>query len=300
MLLSRIKTYFQLTKPTIMLLVVFSAAVSLFIQGSLLKVPHKFILALLAVYLTGGAANTFNQYFERETDAKMSRTKLKRPLPQNRISPEHAFLFALLIGTVGVLILWFVFNWLSAVMSLFTILFYSFFYTLWLKPSTPQNIVIGGIAGSMAPVGVWAAVTGNVGLDAVLLFLILFFWTPPHFWSLALFCKDDYIKANLPMLPIVKGDAETVRQILIYTFVLTAVSLAPVMIGSSGWFYGSIAALLGGVFLKKAWELKKLMTVPAMRSVFGYSIVYLFALLSTMVIDKLAVPKVLAFLSFKF
>lgn len=283
-----------------MLLVVFSAAVSLFIQGSLLMVPHKLFLALLAVYLTGGAANAFNQYFERETDAKMSRTKLKRPLPQNRISPQHALIFALSIGSVGVLILWIVFNWLSALLSLLTILFYSLFYTLWLKPNTPQNIVIGGIAGSMAPIGAWAAVTGNVGLDAIILFLILFFWTPPHFWSLALFCKDDYIKANLPMMPIVKGDSATVRQILIYTLVLTIVSLAPVLIGSSGWFYGSIAAILGGVFLKKAWELKKQMSVPAMRSVFGYSIVYLFALLSTMVIDRLAVPRVLAFLSFNF
>ncbi len=278
-------SYVQLTKPTIMLLVVFSGAVALFMEGSLLSEPFKAMMILLAVYLTGGAANALNQYFERDIDAKMARTKSRRPLPQEKITPNQALAFIIAIAAIGVLIFGLMFNWLSALLSLGTIIFYGFFYTLWLKPNTPQNIVIGGAAGAMAPIGVWAAITGNVALEAYLLFAIVFFWTPPHFWALAMFCKDDYIKVGLPMMPVVKGDEETLRQIWIYTLITVATTLALAAV-FGGWVYGIASVLLGAFFTKKVWDARENYSKENMRKVFGYSIVYLFALFLALIADS--------------
>jgi protoheme IX farnesyltransferase len=285
-MLNALGYYIQLTKPTIMLLVLFTGGTALVMEGSFLHEPGKFLLVLLGLYLTGGSANALNQYFERDIDAKMERTARRRPLPLHYLGPKQALVFAITIGLVGVLLFGFFFNWLTALMSLATLLFYALFYTLFLKPHTWHNIVIGGAAGAMAPVGAWAAATGQTAVAPWLLFLIIFLWTPPHFWALALYCKEDYIKARLPMLPVVKGDDATFRQILIYTYALILVSLAVFAVGA-GWFYLVIALLLGGYLLKKAIVARRLKTVPAMRSLFGFSIVYLFALFLALIADIL-------------
>ena len=268
-----------------MLLVLVTGAVSLIMEGSLLSHPARFLLVLLGLYLTGGCANAMNQYLERDVDARMSRTKYKRPLPLQRLSAAHALGFAIVIGVTGVLIFGVIFNWLTAILSLATILFYSFVYTLWLKPTTWHNIVIGGAAGAMAPVGAWTAATGGMALTPWLLFLIVFIWTPPHFWSLALFIKDDYEKVGYPMLPVVKGDKATLDQILVYTILLVLVSLTPVFAGSR-WPYFAAAIALGVVFLKKAVTARRTQDMQDVRALFGYSIIYLFGICVALAVDR--------------
>ncbi len=282
---SLISSYIALTKPTIMLLVLFTGATALCIEGSLVHQPVKFLLVMAGLYLTGGCANALNQYFERDLDAQMVRTRERRPLPMHTLSPLHALIFSVTIGLTGVILFALVFNFLTAILSLATILFYSLFYTLYLKPNTPQNIVIGGAAGAMAPVGAWAAATGSMAAAPWIMFLIVFFWTPPHFWALALFCKDDYIKTGLPMMPVVQGDEATLKQMFYYSLVLVAISLSLLFI-NAGIFYGASAALLGGFFLKKAYLAKKYKTEKLIRGLFGYSIIYLFTLFFAMIIDR--------------
>ncbi len=279
------KNYIQLTKPTIMLLVVITGAAALLIEGSLINQPFHFFMVLFSLYLTGGSANAMNQYLERDIDAKMIRTSKRRPLPQGAIAPARALVFAISIGVAGVLIFGFMFNWLTAGLSLATILFYSLVYTLWLKPNTSQNIVIGGIAGSMAPVGAWAAATGRMDLIPWIMFLIIFLWTPPHFWALALFYKDDYIRAKLPMMPVIKGEDITLKHILFYSIILVLTSLTLVFTGS-GWIYLAVAVFLGFYFIKKSIIAKKSQKEKDYRSLFGYSIVYLFGLFIAMVVDN--------------
>lgn len=271
-----------------MLLVLFTGATALFVEGSMIHQPGKFLLVMLGLYLTGGCANALNQYFERHIDAKMERTKKRRPLPMGEISAVHALIFSITIGVTGVLVFALIFNLLTAVLSLATILFYSLFYTLYLKPNTPQNIVIGGAAGAMAPVGAWAAATGHMAVAPWIMFAIVFLWTPPHFWSLALFCKDDYIKAKLPMMPVVKGDDNTLRQMFVYTLALVAMSLTLIYF-QSGLFYGVAAAILGFFFIKKAHHVMKNKSEKLIRGLFGYSIIYLFALFFAMIIDSFLV-----------
>ncbi|HMW33053.1 MAG TPA: heme o synthase [bacterium] len=281
-----LKSYLTLTKPTIMLLVVFTGATALIVEGSFLHEPVKFILVLVGLYLTGGCANGLNQFFERDIDAKMERTKSRRPLPGGILSPMHALIFCSIIGVSGVILFAVTFNWLTAILSLATILFYSFFYTLYLKPNTSQNIVIGGAAGAMAPVGAWAAATNTMAPAPWIMFLIVFFWTPPHFWALALFCKNDYIKAKLPMMPVVKGDDSTLRQMFYYSLVLVVTTLALIFF-KSGWIYAVTAIILGFFFVKKAYDAMKYKTEKIIRGLFGYSIVYLFALFLAMIVDSL-------------
>ncbi|KAK3582432.1 hypothetical protein CHS0354_023978 [Potamilus streckersoni] len=260
--------YIQLTKPTIMLLVVLSSAASLSVANAFPNEGWKYLLALFAVYLTGGCANALNQYFERDVDAKMERTKYRRPIPSGHVSPASALVFSLTIGVTGVFIFAYFFNWLSAVLSFFTIIFYSFFYTLWLKPNTPQNIVIGGISGAMSPIGVWLAARGTVDWEPFLIFLIIFFWTPPHFWALALYCKSDYEKVDYPMLPNVKGIDETFKQMLIYTglTIMTTIWLAFVFQGA---FYTIAVIGLGVMFFRKVLNLIKSKGDLEARAVFG-------------------------------
>ena len=283
-IMNRFKDYIDLTKPTIMLLVIFTGSAALFLEGSMIHRPIHFALCLFALYLTGGCANALNQYFEREIDAKMKRTSSKRPLPSGRMSSRSALIFSVSIGVIGVLIFGFFFNWLTAMLSLSTILFYSLFYTLYLKPNTDQNIVIGGIAGAMAPVGAWTAATGHMDIVPWIMFAIIFFWTPPHFWALALFCKDDYRLAKLPMMPVVRGDKSTLKQIIVYSFVLFGVSLSLLAFGA-GWFYMVSATLLGVILIKKAIYASKHNSEKILKGLFGYSILYLFALFTAIVID---------------
>jgi protoheme IX farnesyltransferase len=284
-MIKKFKAFFDLTKPTIMLLVIVTGGTALVLEGSLLQEPFRFLLAIVAIYLTGGSANALNQCFERSIDAKMKRTAARRPLPTNKISYNGAIIFSILIGLVGLLIFGLFFNWYSALLSLSTILFYSLFYTLYLKPNTSQNIVIGGAAGSMAPVGAWVAASGSMAVDPWILFLIIFLWTPPHFWALALVYKDDYRVAKLPMLPVIKGDDSTFRQIIIYSWLLVISSLLILINESLGIIYIVTAVILGTLFLLKSFKAKKHRTEKEIKGLFGYSIIYLFLLFMVIVID---------------
>jgi len=283
----QITYYIQLTKPKIMLLVVLTGATALILEGSLLSLPFQFTLVLIALYLTGGSANALNQYFEREIDARMTRTSKKRPLPQHKLKDNNALIFSIVIGVIGVLVFGLFFNWFSAILSLATILFYSLFYTLLLKPNIPQNIVIGGAAGAMAPVGAWVAATGSMDFAPWILFLIIFLWTPPHFWALALFYKDDYQAADLPMMPVARGDESTLTQILLYTWILVLSSFAMIISEEISFIYGIVAATMGIIFIRKSYQAKQQKTESRFKGLFGYSIVYLFILFITIIIDGL-------------
>jgi protoheme IX farnesyltransferase len=278
--------YLQLTKPRVMTLVILSGATALFMEGSLLGHPLKFLLVLAGLYLAGGAANALNQYFERDIDARMTRTRKRRPLPMGRLKPAQALAFSVVIGITSILLFALVFNWLAAFLALATILFYGFFYTLWLKPNTDHNIVIGGAAGAMAPLIAWAAATGSLAVAPAILFLIVFVWTPPHFWALALYFKDDYEKVELPMLPVVRGENVARLYIFIYTLALFMVSLALIAVGA-GLIYIAAAVGLGFVFIRKAFNVFRHGTRELQRGLFGYSIFYLFGLFLAIIIDSL-------------
>ncbi|MCC6476807.1 protoheme IX farnesyltransferase [bacterium] len=280
--MSSFRDYINLIKPSIMLLVGLTGAAALMLEGSLLHDPLRFWAVMLGLMLTGGCANGFNQYFEREIDAQMGRTKNRRPLATGALNPTPALLFILACGVGAVTLFGVMFNWLAALTSFLTIAFYSFFYTLWLKPRTHLNIVIGGAAGAMAPVIAWAAATGSVALTPWLLFLIVFFWTPPHFWALALCVKKDYERVKIPMLPVIKGDHETRRQILLYTAGLFVISL----LLHAGILYLAAAVVLGGIFLYKAWKMVKQADQSAAWGLFKYSIVYLTALFVVIMADS--------------
>ncbi len=274
-----------MTKPTIMLLVLITGATALTVEGSMLIRPGRMLLFLLGLYLTGGSANSFNQYFEREVDARMTRTRRRRPLPLGKISPAEGLIFSLSIGLAGILVLGFFFNWLTALISLTTILFYSLFYTLYLKPRTAQNIVIGGIAGAMAPIGAWTAATGGITMMPVFLFLIVFLWTPPHFWSLALCYQVDYREAGYPMLPLVKGKDAAIRQITYYSIALVLASFLPLLAGA-GWLYLTAAMIMAVVFVGRILNARRERNVRSFWSIFKISIVYLFALFLAVAVDR--------------
>lgn len=283
--LAVVKNLLQLTKPSIMLLVLITGAGALVLEGSMMSKPFQFLVFMIGLYLTGGAANALNQYFEREIDGKMKRTRHRRPLPTGKISAREALFFTLAIGAGGVLILGLFLNWLTAALSLATILFYSLFYTLWLKPHTAQNIVIGGIAGAMAPVGAWTAATGSLAVYPWILFLIIFLWTPPHFWALALCFKDDYRAAGLPMLPLKAGDRETVRQILIYSLLLAAASSLPLFYGAGPLYLGT-AAVVNFIFIYRGLQAWRTLRHKEYWTVFKFSLIHLFALFVALIADK--------------
>src|SRR5256886_6080032 len=284
---SRVSSYIQLTKPRIVLLVLVTALAALVMEGSLLRDPLRLLLVLFAITLVAGSANAFNQYFERDLDAQMARTRTRRPLPLQHVTARSALVFAIAIGAASVAILFWVCNALSASLALGTILFYGFGYTLWLKPRTVHNIVIGGAAGAMGPVIAWAAASGGLTLAPVLLFLIIFLWTPPHFWALALCVKEDYRKVRIPMLPLVRGDAETYRQIEIYSVALVALTLAMPFLRTGGLIYAVLALGLGAVFVWKAVRARRLATVGSAWEVFGFSILYLFVLFLGLIADAI-------------
>jgi len=282
-----VRDYIELTKPRIVALVIVTAVAGLVVEGSLLRDPLKFALVLFAITLTAGSANAFNQYFERDLDAVMTRMRAKRPLPLHRVPPAAALGFAIGIGALAALLLWVAANPLSAWLAIGTIVFYGFFYTLWLKPRTVHNIVIGGAAGAMGPVIAWAAATGSMALAPVLMFLVIFLWTPPHFWALALCIQDDYRMVKIPMLPIVKGEAETFRQIEGYTLALVALTLLMPFVDAGGLVLGVVSLVLGGIFVAKAIWARRAGSVRAARDVFGYSIVYLFVIFLGMIADAI-------------
>src|SRR5882762_3070735 len=284
---SRVSSYIQLTKPRIVLLVLVTALAALVMEGSLLRDPGRLLLVLFAITLVAGSANAFNQYFERDLDARMARTRSRRPLPLQHLTARSALVFAIAIGVASVVMLFFVGNALSAWLALGTILFYGFGYTLWLKPRTVHNIVIGGAAGAMGPVIAWAAASGGVTLAPILMFLVIFLWTPPHFWALALCVKEDYRAVRIPMLPLVRGDAETYRQIEIYSVALVALTLAMPFMRTGGLIYALLALGLGCVFVWKAVRARRLATVRSAWEVFGFSILYLFVLFLGLIADSI-------------
>ncbi|MDH4155816.1 MAG: heme o synthase [candidate division Zixibacteria bacterium] len=280
-----VRSCVQLTKPSVMTLVVTSGVTALVLEGTLLASPLKFAAFLAGLFLTGGCANSLNQYLERDIDSRMSRTCGCRPLPLRALTASQALTFSIIVGLVGVLLLALVFNWLTALLALAVIMFYGFVYTLWLKPTTSQNIVIGGIAGAMAPVGAWAAATGSTALMPWLLFLIILVWTPPHFWALAVHFKDDYRRAGLPMLPVARGDRAALNGIFYYTVALFAVSLLPLAV-NFGWIYLAASLILGVIFVEKAYKARRHNQPHLAWGIFRYSILYLFFLFLALIMDK--------------
>ena len=246
--------YFVLLKPRVMSLVVFTAIIGAYMAPGQVH-PYLFFVNIICIAVGAGASGAFNMWYDRDIDAIMSRTR-NRPIPAGRVRPDNAFALAIILAFGSVATLALTANWLSAGLLTFTIFFYVFIYTILLKRSTPQNIVIGGAAGAFPPMIGWATVSNQISLESFILFMIIFLWTPPHFWSLALYRSQDYINANVPMLPITAGIHETKTQILIYTIALVAVSLIPYFIDMSGTIYLVIACLLGSLFIIFAWQLK--------------------------------------------
>jgi heme o synthase len=285
--------YLALMKPRVMSLVVFTALVGLMVAPGHLH-PVLGFAALLCIAVGAGAAGALNMWFDADVDAVMSRTK-SRPIPAGRVLPQEALGFGMTLAVGSVAVLGLVANWLAAGLLAFTIFFYVAIYTAWLKRSTPQNIVIGGAAGAFPPMIGWAAATGAVGLESVLMFLIIFFWTPPHFWALSLWRTQDYARAGIPMLPVVAGPAETRRQILIYALVLAPIGASPWLFGYAGPIYGVTAAAAGAVMAHLAMQLHRFGDTPAgdraAKRLFGLSILYLFLLFAVLLIDdRLGAP----------
>ena len=284
------RDFYALTKPRVMTLVVFTALAGLLAAPGSIN-PVIGFTAILAIALGAGGAAALNQWWEADIDAAMKRTA-RRPLPSGRIRREDArdFGIALSVGSVGLMGL--AVHWLAAGILAFSIFYYAVVYTIWLKPRTPQNIVIGGAAGAFPPLIGWIAVTGHITAMPLLLFLIIFVWTPPHFWALALFVKLDYAKVGIPMMPVVAGERSTRRQILGYSVVLLLVSLAPFAIGGTGLVYGIAALALSGYFLALAIPVALRGTrsddnMGAEKRLFGFSIIYLFALFAALVVDSI-------------
>jgi protoheme IX farnesyltransferase len=285
--------YFALMKPRVMSLVVFTALVGLMIAPGHLH-PVLGFAALLCIAVGAGAAGALNMWFDADVDAMMSRTR-SRPIPAGRVLPQEALGFGMTLAVGSVAVLGLVANWLAAGLLAFTIFFYVAIYTAWLKRSTPQNIVIGGAAGAFPPMIGWAAATGAIGIESVLMFLIIFFWTPPHFWALSLWRSQDYARAGIPMLPVVAGAAETRRQILIYSLALAPIGAAPWLAGEAGLTYGATALVAGGMLARLAHQLYRLGDTAAgdraAKKLFGFSIVYLFLLFAVLLIDdRLGAP----------
>ena len=285
---ARVSDFLQLLKPRVMSLVVFSGFAGMMVAPGHIH-PLIAAVAILCIAVGAGASGAINMWYDRDIDAIMSRTA-SRPIPMGRIEPAEAagFGVVLAIGSVGLMAL--AVNLLAAGLLAFTILFYVFVYTIWLKRRTPQNIVIGGAAGAFPPVIAWAAVTGQVGMPAILLFLIIFFWTPPHFWALALYRNDDYRRAGVPMMQVVKGERRTKIEMLAYTLILFPVSLSPAFAGIGGPVYLIGAAPLSGLFIFCAIAVLRDTTHRAAKRMFAYSIFYLTLLLSLLLAEHLAQP----------
>jgi protoheme IX farnesyltransferase len=289
-----LKDLLVLTKYRITIMAIFTGYAAIAVEGSAAFDWQRIWPCLIALFLVGGSANTLNQIFEKDKDARMNRTKSRRPLPAGRITVTQATIFAVGQIAIAVTILLFCYHsWLAVALAIFTVLYYSFFYTLYLKPKHYLNIVIGGVPGSMGPLIAWAAITDRLDAAPFAMFALIFLWTPPHVWALAIKLKEDYARAGIPMLPVVKGVDETTRQIFIYTLVMVVGSLLlPVMTASSGtpWiagpFYMILASVLGAVFLVWAWFLWRHRPIMQTMPLFRFSIVYIGVLFLAMVLDK--------------
>ena len=284
--LATVGDYFALMKPRVMSLVVFTALVGLAVAPGALH-PLTGFTALLCIAVGAGAAGALNMWYDADVDAIMTRTS-RRPVPMGRIQSGEALAFGLTLAGFAVATLGLLVNWLAAGLLAFTIFFYVAVYTIWLKRSTPQNIVIGGAAGAFPPMIGWAATTGSVSIEPILLFLIIFFWTPPHFWALALYRTEDYSRAGIPMLPVVNGDPSTRRQILLYTLVLVPLGISPWLLGYAGAIYGTTAIVTGMVMVMLAWQVlrERRPSERASRNLFAFSILYLFLLFAVLLVER--------------
>ena len=292
---TELRDWIVLLKPRVMSLVVFTGAIGMVIAPGALN-PVLAFTAVLCIAVAAGACGAINMWYDRDIDALMRRTR-NRPIPAGRIEPGAALGYGITLAAGSVIVMFLAVNIAAAVVLALSIAFYVFVYTMWLKRRTPQNIVIGGAAGAFPPVIGWAAVTGSIDLVPLVLFAIVFCWTPPHFWSLALFANDDYRRAGVPMLPVVAGAKETRQHVLAYTLLLVPLSLTPWFIGFSGRIYGCAAMLLGAGFLWSAWRVvcdrqatdgTSLTGDGPARAAFRYSILYLFALFAALAVDQLA------------
>ena len=283
------RDFVALTKPRVMTLVVFTGLCGLLAAPGAIH-PVLAFTAILCIALGAGAAATLNQWYEADIDAKMKRTA-NRPIPAGRMDRQAALHFGVGLSFFSVLLMGVATNWLAAAVLAVSILFYVFIYTIWLKPRTTQNIVIGGAAGAFPPVIGWAAVTGDIAALPIALFMLIFFWTPPHFWSLALFVKTDYAAAGIPMLPVVSGEVATRRQIWFYTAIMAAAAMAPVLLQLTGLIYGATALLGTALFAVFAFQVYRRRETDASRMgperrLFKYSILYLFLLFGAVVADR--------------
>lgn len=282
---ARISAYFSLMKPTIVLLFLVTGFAAIVVEGSLLADPLKLLFVMIAMGLTAGSANALNMYFDRDIDSKMERTRRRRPIPLEKIGPNQAAIFGLVTGTIAIGYYLVATNWLAAFWSFFTIAFYVGIYTLWLKRRTPYNIVIGGAAGATAPLIGWAAATGETSLLAWVLFLVVFLWTPPHFWALAIAIQDEYRAAKVPMMPVTHGDRRTRIEIYAYTVLLVPITTLPFFLGSSGKVYLGAALGLGAFYLWQTVKLLRTKERKDSKKLFWVSIFYLFLLFGALFLD---------------
>ena len=284
--LATVGDYIALMKPRVMSLVVFTALVGLAVAPGSLH-PVAAFTALLCIAVGAGAAGALNMWYDADVDALMTRTA-RRPVPMGRVRPGEALAFGLTLGSFAVVTLGLLVSWVASALLAFTIFFYVVIYTIWLKRSTPQNIVIGGAAGAFPPMIGWAAVTGSLSFEPVLLSLIIFFWTPPHFWALALYRTEDYARARIPMLPVVSGDASTRRQIMVYTLILVPLGVAPWAFGYTGALYGVTAIVTGAIMVVLGWQVfrESRPAERASRNLFAFSILYLFLLFAVLLVER--------------
>lgn len=284
---AEVRDFVALLKPRVMSLVVFTALVGMVLAPQNIH-PVLAAISLLCIAVGAGAAGALNMWWDADIDAVMTRTR-GRPVPAGRMDAGEALVFGSVLAAFSVVILYLVANWQAAALLAFTIFFYVVVYTMWLKRWTAQNIVIGGAAGAFPPMVGWAAATGSISYESIVLFLIIFFWTPPHFWALALLKSGDYAKAGVPMLPVVAGEDETRRQILLYSLVLVPVGVLPFIMGFGGIAYGTASVAFGGIFLLLAWRVfcrrSAETAAPAARKLFAFSIFYLFALFATLLLE---------------
>jgi heme o synthase len=281
--------FFALLKPRVMSLVVFTALVGMMLAPGHLS-PVLGAVSILAIAVGAGASGALNQWYDADIDAIMSRTK-KRPIPAGTVTGGEALVFGVILSVFSVMTLGLMANWFAGALLAFTIFFYAVVYTMWLKRATPQNIVIGGAAGALPPMIGWAAVTGGVSLESFVLFLIIFLWTPPHFWALALFKSDDYGAAGVPMMPNVAGVASTRRQILAYALLVAPVGVLPYFLGTGAMAYAIVSTLLGLGFIYYAWGVYQMpdsdrVMKPA-KALFKFSLLYLSGLFATLLIENL-------------
>ena len=282
-----VSDYAALLKPRVMFLVVFTALVGLVVAPGTMH-PVLAIAALACIAVGAGASGALNMWYDADIDARMARTA-SRPLPQGAVTPNEALVFGTVLSIFSVLCLGLMVNWVAAALLAFTIGFYVLIYTMWLKRSTPQNIVIGGAAGALPPMIGWAAATGTVSVESFVMFLIIFMWTPPHFWALALTRSKEYERAGVPMLPVTHGADETRRQILIYSLILVPLGMAPAVMGFGGSLYTVVASIFGAFFVVFAIDCYRIREGEAAdraaKHLFAYSVLYLFVLFAVLLIE---------------